>query len=256
MTYSEQLQIIQNISIREGERRIITCPICYGSKKMSLSKADGQLMWNCFRASCNARGIHSGRRSIQSTKDYISQKSKGRIEGRPIPSITTSVENHRPAIDYLKSVNSWGAYSEGLINVRYDPASGRILFLQAKGAVGRLLSGFGPKWVTFGTIEGGVEVGSGNTVVIVEDIPSACSVSRLTGHVGLALLGTKISPSIKNTLSKYKIKYLVLDKDASALAVLQVRKLGNDCRVRLTQQDLKSLTITKIKRLLSVAICN
>tara|TARA_B110000090_G_scaffold187596_1_gene217215 strand:+ start:1079 stop:1501 length:423 start_codon:yes stop_codon:yes gene_type:complete len=140
--------------------------------------------------------------------------------------------------------------------MRYDPASNRILFLQAKGAVGRLLSGFGPKWVTFGIVDGGVEVGSGTTVVIVEDIPSACSVSRLTGHVGLALLGTKISPSIKNTLSKYKIKYLVLDKDASALAVSQVRKLGNDCRVRLTQKDLKSLTVTNIERLLSVAICN
>jgi len=255
MTYSEQLQIIQNISIREGERRIITCPICYGSKKMSVSKADGQLMWNCFRASCNARGIHSGRRSLQSTKDYMSQKSKGRIEGRPIPSITTSIENHHPAIEYLKSVNSWEAYSEGLIDVRYDPATNRILFLQAQGAVGRLLSGFGPKWVTFGIVEGGVAVGAGTTVVVVEDIPSACSVSRLTGHVGLALLGTKISPSVKNTLSKYKTKYLVLDKDAAGIAVSQVRKLGNNCRVRLTQQDLKNLTVKRIKKLLSVSIC-
>ena len=197
MTYSEQLQIIQNITIKEGERRIITCPICYGSKKMSISKEDGRLMWNCFRASCNARGIHTGRRSIKSAKDYLRSIPKEARVGRPIPSILTSVENIPEAISYLKSVNAFDAYQTGLIKVRYDPSENRVLFMYGDGAVGRLLKGFGPKWVSLGLIECGVLVGKGNKVVLVEDVPSACSVSRLTGHIGLALLGTKISSNIK-----------------------------------------------------------
>ena len=121
MTYSEQLEIIKAIPIKEGERRIITCPICYGSKKMSVSKSDGQLMWNCFRASCNAKGIYSGRRNLQSIKNYLSNTSSEKNAGRPLPEITTSVENHQPAIDYLKSVNSFYAYTNKLIKVRYVP---------------------------------------------------------------------------------------------------------------------------------------
>ena len=71
MTYAEQLYVIKNIPISEGQRRIITCPFCYVSKKLSLSKIDGTIMWNCFRASCDAKGIHSSGRTIEYAKNYI-----------------------------------------------------------------------------------------------------------------------------------------------------------------------------------------
>jgi len=251
MTYSEQLQIIQTIPIKEGERRIITCPICYGSKKMSIAKADGQLMWNCFRASCNAKGIHSGRRSLQSTKDYMSRKTTSKGLGRPVPLITTSVENYAPAVNYLKLNNAWEAYQNNLIVVRYDPATSRILFMQDGGAVGRLLKGFGPKWLTYGSIKCGITVGTGSTVVLVEDVLSACSVSRIEGYVGLAMLGTKITTNIFVTLSRYTKAYLVLDKDASASAIYQGRKFGNSIKVRLTKCDLKLNTPSQILSVLN-----
>jgi len=250
MTYSEQLEIIKSIPIKEGERRIITCPICYGSKKMSVSKRDGQLMWNCFRASCNAKGIYSGRRNLQSIKNYLSNTSAEKNAGRPLPEITTSVENHQPAIDYLKSVNSFYAYTNKLIKVRYVPSENRVLFIQGDGAVGRLLSVYGPKWVSYGMLECGVSVGTGNTVVLVEDIPSACSVSRLDDHVGLALLGTKISQNISATLCNYNYIYIVLDRDASNVAIQQARRHGANIHVRFTQKDLKLLTAIQIAKVL------
>lgn len=250
MTYSEQLQIIQDITIREGERRIITCPICHGVKKMSLSKRDGQLMWNCFRASCSAKGIHSVGRSLQSTKDYISNKSSKKSISRPVPFIITNVNNHASAVEYLKSNNSWEAYQNNLIDVKYDPASNRILFCHEEGAVGRLLSGRGPKWLSYGSIECGIAVGEGKTVVLVEDVASACSVSRLPGHTGLAMLGTKISNNIKKTLSKYNKVYLVLDKDANRHSINEVRKHGSNISVRFTSKDLKLLNICEIENVL------
>lgn len=250
MTYSEQLEIIKAIPIKEGERRIITCPICYGPKKMSVSKSDGQLMWNCFRASCNAKGIYSGRRNLQSIKNYLSNTSSEKNAGRPLPDITTSVENHQPAIDYLKSVNSFYAYSSKLIKVRYVPSDNRVLFIQEDGAVGRLLSGYGPKWVSYGMLECGVSVGTGNTVVLVEDIPSACSVARIDNHIGLALLGTKISHNISRTLNNYTKVFLVLDSDASNIAIKQSRIHAANIHVRLTKRDLKLLSVNQIIKVL------
>ena len=250
MTYSEQLEIIKSIPIREGERRIITCPICYCPKKMSVSKKDGQLMWNCFRASCNAKGIYSGRRNLQSIQNYLNNISNEKSTSRPLPEITTSVENHQPAIDYLKSVNSFYAYTNKLIKVRYVPSDNRVLFIQGEGAVGRLLSGSGPKWVSYGMLECGVSVGTGNTAVLVEDVPSACSVSRLDNHAGLALLGTKISQNISATLCNYNYTYIVLDKDASNIAIQQARRHGTNIHVRFTKKDLKLLTTDQIAKVL------
>ena len=38
MTYQEQLLIVNSIPIKEGERKILTCPACGGFKKFSQEK--------------------------------------------------------------------------------------------------------------------------------------------------------------------------------------------------------------------------
>lgn len=250
MTYAEQLQTIKEIPMREGDQKVITCPFCNGSKKLSISKNDGLLKWYCFRASCNARGIHSGRRNLQSTKNYLSGNVQSKEKYiRPIPSITTSVYNHPPALEFLSQVNSLEAVELGYIKVRYCPSEDRVLFYNDNGAVGRSLSGSIPKWVSFGTIQSGFHVGEGTTAVLVEDVPSACSVSRVKGLVGVALLGTTLSYNIKKALIKYDSKYLCLDKDAAKLSI-RCRKTNEGLKVRFTSADLKHLTVNQIQFLL------
>ena len=84
----------------------------------------------------------------------------------------------------------------------------------------------------------------------MEDVPSACSVSRITDFVGLALLGTKLSYNITKTLKKYQKRYLVLDRDAGLHAIRQSRKHGYNIHVCLTKSDLKVLNVDKIKKVL------
>ena len=251
MTYAEQLEVIQSIPLREGDRKVIQCPFCYGQKKLALSKSDGKLMWNCYRASCNAKGIHTGRRNLQSVKNYLNNKINSKEKYvRPIPSITTSIYNHQPAIDYLKSVNSLDAYKSGYIKIRYDPSDDRVLFYSDNGAVGRSLSNNNIKWMSYGNTSKGIHIGSGTTAVLVEDVPSACSVSKVDGLVGIALLGTSLTHSIKNSLDKYSATYLVLDKDASVKAIMIKRRVCSSIKVRLTEADLKHLTVHQIQDLL------
>jgi len=253
MTYAEQLQIIKDIPLREGDTKVITCPFCGGQKKLAISKIDGKLMWNCYRASCEGKGIHSGKRDIQSAKNYLTgQIRKREVYVRPLPSITTSVENHKPALDYLASVNSLEAYRNGYIKVRYDPSEDRVLFYSGEGVVAKSLRSYGPKWMTLGSIPAGVHIGTGTTAVLVEDVPSACSVSRVNGLVGVAMLGTNITKALNKATEKYLNKYLCLDKDASAKAIVIKRQLGANLKVRFISKDLKVLTTSQIRHTLKI----
>ena len=252
MTYQEQLLIIKDIPIREGDTKVITCPFCYQSKKLALSKIDGKLMWHCYRASCSAKGIHTGKRNLQAVKRYLSNDVKTKASfKKPLPSMTTSVLNHQPAIDYLEANNSMYAYENGLVDVRYAPAEDRVLFCSGEGAVGRSLKTYGPKWITYGAIPDGIHVGNGHTAVLVEDVPSACSVSRIDGLVGVALLGTNFTNYHKKAVSKYEKAFLVLDKDASKKAIAINKGIGSALLIRLTTADLKCLTKQQITKVLN-----
>ena len=82
---------------------------------------------------------------------------------RLLPSITTSVENHITAFEYLASMNNLEAYQNGHIKVRYDPSEDRILFYSGEGVVAKFLRSYGPKWMVFGFIPVGVHIETGTT---------------------------------------------------------------------------------------------
>jgi len=255
MTYLEQLEVIKTIPIREGDTKVIQCPFCGGLKKLSVSKVDGQLKWYCFRASCNGKGIYQGKRSLQAAKNYLADAVQQKTrEPKPIPSITTPARNHQPALDYLEQNNSLEAYEAGYIDVRYAPAEDRVLFCTDTGAVGRSLKKYGPKWLTYGVLEEGIHVGNGSTAVLVEDTPSACSVSRIDGFVGVALLGTRISSCLKKSLNKYSACYLILDKDASSKSITICKSVSRSLLVRLTAVDLKRLSVNQLVGVLDNAL--
>jgi len=255
MTYLEQLEVIKTIPIREGDTKVIQCPFCGGLKKLSVSKVDGQLKWYCFRASCNGKGIYQGKRSLQAAKNYLADAVQQKTrEPKPIPLITTPARNHQPALDYLEQNNSLEAYEAGYIDVRYAPAEDRVLFCTDTGAVGRSLNKYGPKWLTYGVLEEGIHVGNGSTAVLVEDTPSACSVSRIDGFVGVALLGTRISSCLKKSLNKYSACYLILDKDASSKSITICKSVSRSLLVRLTAVDLKRLSVNQLVGVLDNAL--
>ena len=251
MTYAQQLKIVQTIPVHEGETVVVTCPFCYGPKKLAVSKSGGKILWYCYRASCEAKGAYSGRRNQKAVRDYLNNTAPDKKKPvKPIPSITTSVDNHPPAMEYLHSVNSVEAYKNKLINIRYAPAEDRVLFYGNNGAVGRSLRKFGPKWLSYGELPDGIHVGTGDIAVLVEDTPSACSVSRIDGLVGVALLGTTVTSGIKKTLNKFHEMYLVLDKDASLKSIAQIRCVDRSLKVRLTNVDLKHMNTEQINHLL------
>ena len=253
-SYRDQLDVVQTISIKEGQKLTIDCPFCGGKKKFTVDKYDGKLVWNCFRASCPVRGSYVGRRDIDATKAYLSGNANQKQKTKHVllPAITTKPENHEPAVNYLHEVNSWDAYQRGYIKVRYAPKENRVLFYnkEGTGAVGRFLGASKYKWWNYGDLSGGIHVGEGDHAILVEDAPSACAVSQLTGYVGVAILGTTLTKPLLASLNKYTETTLVLDRDASRKAVLLTRRHSQVGNLRLTEKDLKWLTTKQIQNIL------
>jgi ribosomal protein L37AE/L43A len=249
--YKEQVEWVKTLSIKEGNRVTTDCPFCGGKNKFSVDRFDGKLVWNCYRASCEVKGAYYGKRNIDAVKARLSGSSikRHKPEPKPIPSITTHISNIDVALSYLQKVNSYEAYLRGDIKIRYAPKESRVLFYNkdSTGAVGRSMKPVRAKWWSYGELSEGIHVGTGDHAVLVEDVASACAVSNVDGLVGVALLGTNITKSIKKAISKYKKITLVLDNDASTKAVSLMGVIGYNSQVRFTLVDLKYLSNSKIR---------
>ena len=131
-SYRDQLEIVKQIKIAEGDHKTLDCPFCGGRKKFTLDRlATGELLWNCFRASCNAKGRYDGERSIAGAKAYLAARDGNTsrvVGGLPVPSFTTRIEHSDEVCQYIRTVNSYEAYSDGLIKIRYAPREKRVIF--------------------------------------------------------------------------------------------------------------------------------
>lgn len=255
-SYGEQLNTVKQVRVPEGEHRTIDCPFCGGRKKFTISHlVSGTILWNCFRASCTAKGCYNGQRSINGAKAYLAgdDDTKRKTGSYPIPKITGDPFNYGPVRQYLRSVNSIDAAEKGLIRIRYAPKENRVLFYNRDltGAVGRLLERGTPKWMSYGDTSTGIHVGTGSIAVVVEDAASACSVSRIDGFTGVALLGTTLTSALKNALQLYEKSYIVLDNDAASKAVALSKQIRGSVSVRTTRQDLKELTVKQIQSIIN-----
>jgi len=108
-------------------------------------------------------------------------------------------------------------------------------------ATGRNLTDNKPKWLRYGNSKHPFVCGTSDNCFVVEDCPSACSVSNLV--TGLALMGTSLLDSHIQVIRNYKKIFVALDKDATRKAVDIVRHLSNHVPTKLVvlKKDLKNM---------------
>lgn len=250
----EQYELLQQIRCKENETKRIDCPFCNGKKTLTVSNREGSIVWNCYKASCSARGGKRVGYSLGSIKDRVSNgrpDKRTNIVRTPLPEIHGNPDNHERVIKYLEDNHSYLAFRDGAIKITYDPTKDRVLFWMNEnlGAVGRTLrNGIKPKWLSYGDTSGILKVGCTDIGVIVEDAASACSVYTTGIYTGIALLGTNLSAIQKSQLKHYKKLIICLDKDASSKALVLAKRLSGfaPTTVRLLDEDLKYLDQTSI----------
>ena len=246
-SYREQIEMLDNIIVKEGHGININCPFCGGRKTLGIAIRDGRKLWHCFKVSCGVRGV----KSVGMSNATLRRKLNGvsTIQTKDLlemPTLLSSPQYHPAVLKYLEDNNSLEAYEKGLIRVEYSPAEKRVLFFSqdGSGAVGRSLVGDIPKWKQYGRIDGLLRVGSGSTAIVVEDVNSACVAGMFSNCSGCALLGTVLSPQQKYELCTFKRVIIALDKDASKKAVKLKERLDGrvDTKVVFLQEDLKFIT--------------
>ena len=76
MNFSQQLSLIKTL-VPEGEVDTrIDCPFCNHTNTLIIRRIDSDLFWNCFSASCSAKGKHEGEMTMQQVYETVVTKEK------------------------------------------------------------------------------------------------------------------------------------------------------------------------------------
>ena len=240
---------VESLSIPAYGRYRSDCPLCGKPNTFSVSDNGFERLWYCFHADCNTKGGTG----ISLTRDNSSKafvkkqdKEESAIIDFIIPDTFVSLSRNINAENYVKQVHSYDAYLDGLADIRYDFQKDRVVYLVKDGdkvidATGRSLTSSKPKWLRYGTSRQPFVCGIADNLFVVEDCPSACSISNIV--TGMALMGTSLLDNHIQVIQNYKKIFVALDRDATRKAVDIVRHLSNYVQTKLVvlKKDLKNM---------------
>lgn len=223
------------------------CPNCHGRNTFTVTHMlDGNIVWNCYKASCGMTGaIH---RDLPSSyiKSALSGASRSKKASLPFNVPETFVKNRNEIHDFR---SLW--HLDGHVELFYDVLQNRIVFPVYEGAtmvdaVGRIIDKKPrkntAKWYRYGNSSVPYNIGSHKIAVLVEDAISAAAVYLSTGLSGVAIMGTSLSSGHLNFLtSRYNRVIVALDPDAmqKTLTIAKELRPYADIRVMYLNDDLK-----------------
>lgn len=223
-------------SVPYNSSKRFNCPLCLGINTLTITKEQGQVKYNCFKAKCPLKGGKHVRMSNEEGRRMYASKTQ--LEARTEVNATFAIPSYwvqglasKKCFQMLLNYNALESYNLGLFKVGYDPRQNRLLyFIQNRngniiGAVGRALGYETPKVYNYPTdYKLPFNCGTGNTAVLVEDCASACSIGRFPAYTGIALLGTQLSNDyLFYIISNYEHVIIALDRDATYKA-LKIKK--------------------------------
>ena len=254
---------VESLGLFDGESRRMNCPSCGHKNTFSATNTNGELMWNCFHAECSVRGRGSRRITADNADNIVSILRKNTPQQTtPCPDVPFekpkcwSRQISQKGLDYVDSVNTSGRYDD----IYYDVRHKRLVYAirdndgRLVDGAGRTLIGARPKWYRYGNYRGGFKIGTSDTAFVVEDIPSAISISDWV--TGYALLGTSLRDEHIQDLVKFKRVIVALDKDATDKALTFMRMLNNlvPTGILMLDKDLKSIGDTERESIIRTAI--
>lgn len=236
---------IETLHLHAGESKRMDCPVCGHKGTFSVTNTGTDLLWNCFHAACTSRG-RKGLGITRETAPNIFRLNTPPIPKEPQeftkpPSWTRRLPNG--ATTYFTTVHTTGRYPHLYHDVRQNRAVYGIYSPEGVlvDGVGRTLEGSRPKWYRYGNYSGGFIWGTSPTAIIVEDVPSAVSISDWV--TGYALMGTQLRDDHIGELSRFDHVVVALDRDATDKALVILRTLSQvvSCGLLMLDRDFKSI---------------
>tara|TARA_R110001583_G_scaffold45707_2_gene143676 strand:+ start:3248 stop:4051 length:804 start_codon:yes stop_codon:yes gene_type:complete len=218
---------LDTLTITEGQRLRMDCPICKSYNTFTVSKKDGVLVYNCFKYDISCTGNSRGKYGVGLTADEIKLKMQGYVKEKPLDLERMVVPEYlvKPTLEHdlmQKYVRKWDLYTEDMM---YDVKDRRAVFMirdnkKLIDAVGRSLDGGATsKWFNYsGKASVFVRIlgNSNGVVVVVEDVISAITIAKLFPRTtGLAILGTSFGAAQMQHIQNYSKVIVALDPDAA-----------------------------------------
>lgn len=261
-------EFIGSLDIRDGESKRVSCPECGGYNTFTVTRKDGRVLYNCYKASCDVSGGVSQKRSVNALRSRLEGSvcdatgtGNTYLPEFELPPICTPNLDRESCLEYIQAMNIQASIDADYAKIMYDFAEDRCVFLiyddnkNMIGAVGRALrKGVLPKWKRYDKRKDlmffcGKKQG---TAVLVEDCASACTVFA-SGFTGVALLGTSLNEYHIHQLRVFDKVVVALDADASQKAIRMQKMLAPHVSSELLflTDDLKYLTPECVRSLLT-----
>ena len=206
---------IEDLDLGEGDTVRGDCPDCGGKNTFTANKSGGAVLYNCYKLGCKISGVHTvgmTAADIQARMQEIEQdKPKPKVEAMVLPEYVVPSGS---GLDAFR--DKWDLWDQGLMYDLKDKRAVFPIFINNVliDAVGRALAGAEPKWLRYTGKANYFLAGTGDTVVVVEDVISAITVAKL-GFTGMAILGTSLSVAHMEQLGNYSQVIVALDPDAA-----------------------------------------
>ena len=247
-------QFVNDLGLTESGRPYRgDCPECRGRNTFTATKELGDIKYNCFKLGCTVGGIygtdmtaaeiHRYREQQQQQRAYTNiKKEKDTME---IPEfVVTPKASHTK---HQRYVRRWGI---ALGETMYDVKDERVVFpIKHDGrivdAVGRAVGKKqNPKWYRYTGEADYYTIGTGSTLLIVEDVVSAViAVQEMPYITAMAILGTSMNPKHFEKIGEYEKVIIALDPDAIGKTVEYRREIelwtGRKTTAMNLQDDIK-----------------
>jgi len=236
---------INDLDLSIGESKRLNCPSCNGYKTFTVTNNMGQMLWNCYKSSCQLSGSKRVSLSVSDIK-----KHRQSIEKDNEPFVMP---------EYIVPYDKESYYDIPNDKLMYDVKEHRVVFPvihegRVVDANGRSLGKRIPKWKRYGKSDLPFVSGHGKVAVVVEDCVSA-SVLDSEVYVGVAVLGTSLSESHKKYLSQFSTAIIALDPDALPKTMSfakELRAYVKDVKVLRLNDDLKYKRKDDIENLINL----
>lgn len=261
-------QFVNDLDLKESERHRGDCPECRGRNTFTATNNMGDIKYNCFKLGCTVGGIYGTDMTAAEIHRYREQQQQQRAytnikkekETMEIPEyVVTPKASHTKHQRYIRR---WGI---ALGDVMYDVKDERVVFPIKHG--GRIVDAVGravgkkqnPKWYRYTGEADYYKVGTGSTLLIVEDVVSAViAVQEMPYITAMAILGTSMNPKHFEKIGEYDKVIIALDPDAIGKTVEYRREIelwtGRKTTAMNLQDDIKYKMEEDIEKLKE--LCN
>ena len=250
------LNFIQNIDVTEGNTVRMDCPECRGRKTFTVSNIHGQLLWNCYKASCSISGTNKVGMSTQSVYKKLNSMDTINVNTFYMPEYIIPLEE--ASYKAVEWAEGWGLDANKYC-LMYDIKEHRVVFLvkyegEVVDATGRAVGKRIPKWKRYCNSGLPYTYGSGKVAIVVEDCVSAAIVGG-DRHTGIAIMVTSMSNEQKQYLAQFSTAVIALDPDAvrKSLAILkELRSVVKNVTALKLHDDLKYRNKEDMDAILSI----